>query len=83
MITYNKIEPQTVEVWNENGFFARVDYFELNDIRIQIKNEKASGWYVMFNGSKIRIHENGKLESWPAGFFELIDIQLDQLVSWD
>lgn len=82
MIQYNKIEPQIVEVRNDDGFSAKVNMWELNDIRIQIKNEKATGFYVIFEDHKILINERGALSHWPKGFNDLLDDQLIQIIDW-
>ncbi len=79
MIQYNKIEPQIVEIWNSNGFFARVNEYEFNDIRIQIKKEQAEGFYVLFENEKCFIHSNGGLGNWPLGLFRTFDHQLTEL----
>jgi predicted ATPase len=79
-IVFNKIEPQTVEIWNNDGFFAHANEYEFNNIRIQIMKYKAEGFYALFEGQKIRINSDGRVENWPKGFFDLFDEQLTVLV---
>lgn len=79
-IKLNKIEPQTVEVWNANGLFAVVNQYEFNDIRIQIKNAKETGWFAVFEEIVINIDTDGRCDIWPDGFFDLSIKQLRQLV---
>lgn len=80
MIQYKQIKPQTVDLWSDDyGFIANVNEEELNDIRIQIKEQKATGYYCFFNGEKIYINSVGKFEKWPKGFFDLLDQQLSIL----
>jgi hypothetical protein len=79
MIQYNKIEPETVEIWNADGCFATVNEYEFNDIRIQIKKEKVEGFYVLFNGEAYAIDGSGNLSEHPKGLFEVFVNQLDEL----
>ncbi len=79
MITYIPIPTQTVELWNKDGFFARVNEHELNCIRVQIKNEEAEGFYIIYEGENINIDKRGRLQSWPKGLFDLIEFYLSQL----
>jgi hypothetical protein len=85
-IKFNKIEPQTVEVWNSDGFFARVNEYEFNDIRIQIRNfnrnnpRGGTDWYALYNDQKIKIDTDGKVEDWPRGFFDMFGNQLFDLL---
>jgi predicted ATPase len=76
MITYNKIIPQIVEIWNRDGLFARVNEYELNDLRIQIKTKKVEGFYCVFEGYRIYINKDGSLSHWPKGFFDTMEKQL-------
>lgn len=82
MITYNKIIPQTVELWNQDGFFARVNEWELNDIRIQIMKTNTTGFYCLFEGNGIDIKKDGSLSSWPNGFFDTMEKQLGELAKY-
>jgi hypothetical protein len=83
MIKYNKIEPQTVEIWNSDGFFARVNEYEFNDIRIQIKKEQAEGFYVLLDDQKYFIDKDGRIIDWPReGLFNTINDQLIQLLDF-
>jgi hypothetical protein len=52
----------------------------LNDVRLQINRQNLSGYYVVFNGMKINIDNNGRLEEWPDGFFDIIENQLRELI---
>jgi hypothetical protein len=81
MIIFNKIEPQTVEVWNKDGFFARVNQYEFNDIRIQIKNNKVEEFYIFFDNQKFYINKDGRVANWPIGLFDLFADQLTELLS--
>ena len=92
MITLKGIIPQAVDVYRdtEDGteYIGRANEYEFNDLRIQIKNENATGYYAIFNpewgdvGMKVVINPNGSITNWPKGFFDLYEQQLDQLVTW-
>jgi len=77
-VKFNKIEPQTVEVWNADGFFGMANEYEFNDIRIQIKENKDPNFYIMFRGTSYQINTDGRLE-WPNGLFDMIIDQLRKL----
>ena len=80
-IKINHIPPQTVCLYHECDGLVGVDLneHELNDIRIQIKEGKLEGFFVMFGGEKITINSMGQLSNWPDGFFDLLIKQLMQL----
>jgi limonene-1,2-epoxide hydrolase len=82
MIQYNKIEPQTVEIWNSDGYFATVNEYEFNDIRIQIKKEQAEGFYVLLDDQKYFIDKDGMLIVWLIGLFDTINDQLIELLDF-
>lgn len=50
------------------------------DIRIQIKEKQLTGYYIKFNGEKIKIDRNGNLEKWPDGLFDKLTDLLLKLV---
>jgi hypothetical protein len=80
MIVYKEIPTQYVDLYHEGRLFASVNEHEFNCIRVQIKNEEAEGWYVIYEGVTLRIDKYGRLEAWPKGFFDLIEYYLSQLV---
>lgn len=49
-----------------------------NDIRLQIKNKKLTGFYVIFNDKKYEINSDGTINNWPKGLF---DIEIHQLAN--
>lgn len=51
----------------------------LNDVRLQIKRQKLEGYYILFENHRIDICSNGRMNSWPTGFFDLEINQLAQL----
>jgi hypothetical protein len=81
MIQINKITPQTAELFNpDDESMGLINEYEFNDIRIQIKNEQAEGYYLIFEDEACVIDKNGRLDYWPEGFFDLFDKQLSELI---
>ena len=60
---------------------GELNEYELNDLRIQIKTNKAEGYYVLSGAenSKIYIDTNGKFDGYPVEL-ELFENQLDKLL---
>lgn len=78
--TVNKIKPQEVEVFNsDDKSLGFVNEYEFNDLRIQIAENNLEGYYVMFNDIKHPIDQNGRIEDWSQGLFDLFEIQLSKL----
>lgn len=71
MVQVNKYEHQVVEHFdsedNSLGFLNNLEHL---DLRCQIAEQKAEGYYLMLNDKKIIIKSNGKPESWPVGLYE-------------
>lgn len=81
MVKVNNIDPQTVELFDPEGnSMGIINQYEFNDIRIQIKNQKASGYYCLFNNEKIFFQDKGGMSNWPEGFFDLQTNQLNELL---
>jgi len=78
-IKYKKIYPPTVLVYDENDkLVAEMNEYEFNDFRIQIKRNKASGYYVVERGNRHPINSNGSMAKHPVCFWLVAD-QLDEL----
>ena len=54
---------------------------ELNHVRIQIKDQKLEGYYVIWEHYKLIISPEGRLHNWPNGFYDTMDTQLDALIN--
>lgn len=58
--------------------------YQLNDLRLQVKEEQLEGVYLCYDDGeinhRIEISPSGSLSHWPKGFFDLIERQLSQLV---
>ena len=80
-IVFNQIEPQRLEMFYPDGTpIGLVNEHEFYDIRIQCREQKKSGIYVMFEGQKCTINKDGRLDKWPYGMFDLFERQLDKLL---
>lgn len=81
MIKVNKIEPFTCEAFSpENESLGFLNEYEFYDLRIQIKEAKAKGYYMMFNNIRIGIDHQGNVEDDPNGFYDMIVNQLLKLI---
>ncbi len=79
----NKITPPTTDLYNPNGEkIGNVNEYEFNDFLIQQKNNFVEGYYCLFNGEKIKIIEDGKIDKQPEGFFDIIQNQLCVLLGF-
>jgi hypothetical protein len=71
MIHINKITPPTLDIYDPSGnLLGTVNEYEFLDIRVQIKKEQISGYYLIFNDKKVRIDKNGELEEYPPGLLD-------------
>ena len=60
---------------------------QLNDVRIQIKTQGLTGYYMLWTDKEglehhIKIDISGNLERWWPGFFDITDHQLERLLGW-
>ena len=70
-IKVNKIEPQTVECFDNTGkSLGFLNEYEFNDLRAQIAENKAEGYHIVFNGKKKEILPTGKIDDWEVGQFD-------------
>lgn len=88
MIKINNIVDMTAEVYYNGECIGCIDtQYQLNDIRLQVRDQNLSGVYFHFlkpDGTVERIdcYPDGNLSRWPKGFFDLIENQLYKLVKW-
>lgn len=81
MIKINRIEPFTCEAFSPDGkSLGFLNEYEYNDLRIQIKEAEATGYYMLYNGAIIRIDQQGNMEHNPKGFYDTIINQLFELI---
>lgn len=80
-IVINKIMPQTVEAFTPSGeSLGYINQYEFNDLRVQLKENKIDGYYLMFNDIKHTIDKDGRVDVWSKGFFDLQEYQLMKLL---
>lgn len=54
---------------NEEGFVGNIENeLQLYDVQIQIAKEKATGYYILWNGHRINISSAGEMDNWPLGW---------------
>lgn len=71
MIKVNKYEVQTVEHFDNNGnSLGFLNEQENIDLRCQIAEEKVSGYFLVFDNTKILIEPNGKINDWKIGLYD-------------
>lgn len=80
MIRVNKVIPQTVAHFDpDDNLLGYLNEYECLDLRTQIANEKAFGYYLMFVGRKIKILPDGKLEAWAVGLYDYTENKMTEL----
>jgi hypothetical protein len=81
MIKLNKIEPQTVEVFDpQNNSLGFLNEYEFLDLRAQIAEQRVEGYYYMFNEDQIFIDKDGR--SWqPNKLFNSIENSLVRIMT--
>lgn len=88
MLKINNVVDNTVEVYHNDELIGAIDtQYQLNDIRLQVKEQSLSGVYFHFmrpDGvvERIDCDSSGNLSRWPKGFFDKIENQLYKLVKW-
>ena len=55
-------------------------HLELNDVRLQIKENQAEGYYILWDDMRININFNGKLDKWPDDFYDQSYKQVQKLI---
>jgi len=77
-IKINRIKPPTVSLYNPDGeYMGEVNIFEFGDIRIQICEHKARGYYVKNKGEDVEINDDGSAD-WE-GLSGFADVELKQV----
>ena len=71
MVQINKITPPTLDIYDPSGkLLGTVNEYEFLDIRVQIKEAQAFGYYLIFKDKRVRIDKNGELEEYPLGLLD-------------
>lgn len=80
MIRINKIPPPTVDLYSpDDTFLGTINEYEFSDVRIQIQQSGAIGYYVIDNGARYEIDKYGRLSPFPP-VFDIFINQLTKLV---
>lgn len=83
MIKVNRIyEDGSVLMYGDEIVGIITSHLELNDVRLQIKQSGADGYYIIWNNIQINIDKYGRLDHWPVGFYDIMDEQLYKLIDW-
>lgn len=73
MIKRNYIKPQTVEIFNPQGdSLGYFNEYEYNDFRLQIVINKATGYWLSYNGQVYEIDKYGMIDNHPKGLFDTL-----------
>lgn len=71
MIKVKKIEQPTAEHFAPDGTsLGFLTDLENMDLRLQIANEEAEGYYIVFKDKKINIDKDGEMDAWPVGMYD-------------
>lgn len=82
-ITINRVKPEPADIFLNGEYFGFVSNdYEFLDLRLQIKEAKATGFTVRFNGFESAITRGGNVIDWPPGLFSLIDDQLNKILGY-
>lgn len=79
LIEIKDIEEPPCELYNSEGRYIGTiwNVLSFNDVRIQIAEQKAEGYYIMFKGERVEIHNDGQIkQKYPEGMF---NVHLDQM----
>ena len=81
-IKINDIKETTATLIDPQGVIIGkiTSQLQLDDIRIQIKEQQVSGYTIKWTTYIIEISKDGHLDEWPFGFFDIMDIQLEKLI---
>jgi len=83
MIQIHTITETTAKLYLDGDLIGTINsLLELNDVRIQIMQAKAIGYYIYWQDKILYIDDNGRLDEWPKGFFDEYENQLDTLLGW-
>lgn len=64
---------------------GEMDYLQFLDVRVRIKQAKASGYYIKWKDKNwkeyiIPIDSDGRIETWHEGFYDFADNMLMELL---
>ena len=75
MITPHYFKEVKIKIFNPDGtFLCEANEDTLNDLRVQIAENKLEGYTYEFEDKKGIINSNGQLSEWFYGMFDLMQI---------
>ncbi len=77
MIVIKRIREPRTQLFCSAGNIT--NQLQLNDVRLQIKEQQLEGYYIKYKDITIRINKYGELSEWPAGFYDKATKQLNEL----
>ena len=81
MIKINTIKETTAKLFLDGDLIGTIDScLSLYDVRVQIRESEAVGYYIEWQDEILYIDQYGKLDEWPRGFFDDYEILLDKLL---
>ena len=83
-VKINKFIEPTCKLYNQEGEIGDIESeLSLNDVLVQIKQQKLNGYYIMFDNNRINISDDGKVDAQPKGFYgDKIEEQLTYLLGF-
>lgn len=78
----NNIQDRPADLYSPDGQLIGTieNLLAFYDVRLQIKKEQVFGYYLMFEGQKIKIDKNGELENYPDNLFDTSLKYLTELI---
>jgi hypothetical protein len=80
-IHLKRISAERCDLYNSKNEMLGTLYneYELNHVRIQIAKDRLEGYYVKWKNQDIPIESDGKIISWPEGFYDMQEKQISEL----
>lgn len=84
MIKIKNVEDVPVKLYHEDQVVGTIKtVLQFLDVRLQIRDEDSTKYYVKFKGKKVSFDNHGKLMTYPKGLFDKADTLFDKLIGYD
>jgi hypothetical protein len=81
MVKINTFKEIPVQLWHGKEFIGVIENnLSFLDVRIQIKAENDSDYFIIFDGQKLSFDNYGQLMSRPKGLFDTFDNLCDRIL---